>query len=142
MEDRHKFRAWDDKNKKMWKYAVPLFRKTYNGGTIEVSDYEDGGVNEFIKGELIQCTGRKDRDDDLVFEGDIIEIDLNDEKSIHLIAWEDEGEDGYPAYDLRPPYEIECNSLGFIINEPGLLFKVIGNKFKNLELLERIIKES
>lgn len=53
-----KFRAWD--GKKMWQYAVPLLSKAHNGGTINVSDNEEGSFNQFINGELMQFTGLYD----------------------------------------------------------------------------------
>lgn len=70
-QDRFKFRAWD--GFKMWKYAVPIFGKAYNGGTINVTDEESRAFNKFINGVLLQCTGMRDMEGNLVYEGMIVD---------------------------------------------------------------------
>ncbi|MCL1999447.1 MAG: YopX family protein [Turicibacter sp.] len=40
---------------------------------------------------LGQCTGRHDRDGDLIFEDDRVEMTTNNEKETYLVIWHDDG---------------------------------------------------
>lgn len=79
---------------------------------------------------LLQCTGLKDKNGKLVFEGDILKIP----KEYHfknmqkvVIAWKDGcfGFEGKGFSEFRTDTEIE-------------LFEIIGNQFLNPELVEKI----
>lgn len=65
------FRAWDSREKRMWKYAVPMF-----DGRINVSDREDGAFNEFINGKLMQWTGLKDKNDKKIVDIELRQASL------------------------------------------------------------------
>lgn len=125
-----KFRAWD--GKKMWQYAVPLLSKAHNGGTINVSDNEDGSFNQFINGELTQFTGLHDKNGKEVYEGDIVSI-MDCEPSLYKICyWEQVFKWGvkYLGEDLTNWQEENLEEFD------SYCVEVVGNVFENPELLE------
>ena len=103
-----KFRAWDDFNKEMYLYDNPIthtFWIDFHGHLFRPS-----GIREFVSLDdkgffLMQSIGLKDSKGHEVFEGDILEIDSDGEKSIHKVVW---GGKDYPAWDLYP--FLDCES--------------------------------
>lgn len=84
--------------------------------------------NEVI---LMQSTGLTDKNGVEIFCDDIVRV-TNEEgnESIHTVYW---GGD-YPAFDLEPFYEEECNSLSSIFSTATTI-EVIGNTHQHMELL-------
>lgn len=68
MNDRFKFRFWNEKEKT---YFMPCIERAFtsNGEFVGIYDYCD--FHGFI---AEQCTEKKDRNGKLIFEGDIIKI--------------------------------------------------------------------
>ena len=87
MDREIKFKCWDDK--KMWKHAVPLFAPAHNGGTINVSDQENGNFNKFVNGKLLQYTDYKDKNNIQICEGD--NFFLLDRRFTYTVTWKDSG---------------------------------------------------
>lgn len=138
MNDRLKFRFYDKKNKIMV-YAdtdnesLPYYQdeiyttlQTYNLSAIEnIANNKD-----YI---VMQCTGLKDKNGKLIYEGDIIQIP-NDYDTYGMFACEkreiyfNEG-----GFRLKPKWD--KNSRGNWL-EDTKDFEVIGNIYENNELLE------
>lgn len=96
-----------------------------------------GGINVTQHFILMQSTGLRDRNDKLIFEGDIVKVitcqefdEIEEESSIHLIIW---GND-YPAFDLSPTILDDCNSLQYAMIEYEV--EIISNIYQNPELLK------
>jgi uncharacterized phage protein (TIGR01671 family) len=120
MQDRFKFR----------------FFETYNNTMLDCKDYDFNEILENGK-PVMQCTGLKDKNGKLIYEGDVVKFafhELAEEKAFEkaVIVWGDKYK--YPAFDLDK-CEFECNGLSYIFNE-GWVIEVIGNIYENPELLE------
>lgn len=118
MTDRFKFRVWDNEFKK---YRTGL---GINNGL--VCTYNDDTC------VLEQCTGLKDKNGKLIYEGDIVHSSL-DGGTQKVIYWDD-GLASFMAYN-RYPDKLYTQRIGdgYFIE---LGFEVIGNIHENADLLE------
>ena len=85
---------------------------------------------------LLQCTGLKDSNNNLIYEGDIVRFtQYNNEEpewEYGEVIWGDKY--SYPAFDFKHGNLFDCNGLSYIFNE-GWTIEVIGNIHENKELL-------
>ena len=140
--DRFRFRAWDKKNKRIL-YNI---QEAYDGGGVEdkkgneVADcyadcfsyffpYDDDKNEEFI---VEQCTGLKDKNGRLIYEGDIVKITgdvmtmpLKYMDCLFKVIWADIGF----CFEMLN----ENDGLGFC---ECWEYEVVGNIHENPELLE------
>jgi uncharacterized phage protein (TIGR01671 family) len=100
------------------------------------------------KEQLMMSTGKYDSNDNLIFEGDIVETKFNglDSKVTFLVVWNDkealfdgkilkrEGTGGY--------FMAHQDYLYYIIGDDkrGHKTKIIGNKFQNQDLIDDLMK--
>lgn len=128
--DRFKLRAWHREEKRMFEVAKIDFdrkivwesRQTRRGGTV-------GWDIEEV--DLLQCTGLKDKNGKLIFEGDIVKVH-------HTNKVIDIAEVRYVPEDLT--YEAfgkVCTP--FVNTRWNNSFEIIGNKYENPELLKNTI---
>lgn len=126
MNDRFKFRVWDKKIREMFN---DIF--SFCGDKNDVAS-----VNEILaqnaldnNNALMQCTGLKDRNGTLIYEGDIvIEHYHNTKETAIKKVFFDESVIGFAYTD-----GIEYNQLSI---SDGERLQVIGNIYENKELLE------
>lgn len=90
------------------------------------------------------CTGLKDKNGKLIYEGDIVkyaEFDWTDfsfkdwETEIAQVVWGNTYDNYYPAFDLKDTDFDGINAFAYLFNE-GWTIEVIGNIYENKELLE------
>lgn len=121
--DRFKFRAWDKKRKELVLDACDIFPFNY------LCDEK-----EFI---LMQCTGLKDKNDKLIYEGDIMEEKYGYADGSSIIATVMFGE--------HPDDEDYNYHLGFFLSkiftcplnkDVANKLEIIGNIYENAELLK------
>lgn len=141
MNNRFKFRVWHSEDKKMYllrSISTGNQNTEYSISGYTVQDEIDflqcfNTAHEFNCCTLMQCIGRKDKNNNLIFEGDIIEYidpEGDNETIIDVVYW---GGD-YPAFDLQN-HEVECNAFAYLSNN-GWHIEVVGNIYENPELLE------
>lgn len=114
MNDRFRFRIWEIKEKRYNKY--PPYG--YQGGTFNMFSTDESLIE--------QCTGIKDSNGDLIYEGDIVEFDGD---FCGDIAWDEDA----GCWAIRT---IE-NTIYTFDNLYGYELTVIGNIHENPELLEQ-----
>lgn len=131
MQDRFKFRIFDTENKTMHNTDFVVCStgfvgklETEDDGKFYVDNYNLTIDNKCI---LMQCTGLKDKNGKLIFEGDVVKDHNNklskvifDKRGAYFGLFESTVETGYITE--------------FIIE--GMHLEVIGNIYENPELLE------
>lgn len=138
MNDRFRFRAWNKEDNKMYEAE----------GVYAYKDESTKGGEVFLKGvktsyyfpeqvELMQCTGLKDKNGKLIYEGDILKcyyIDSdtdNQEFDLMKMVYNDK----YCAFGLiglKTSHFEDFVNCDYIAED----YEVIGNIYENKELLE------
>lgn len=140
MNDRFKFRGYwyNDTQKEWWVFNEPEF--ITGDGTAEIwSDSEGGAYPELFSGaelHLCQCTGLKDKNGKLIYEGDIVNIwckNLTKNQISEVKFCEERAAftfDYFTDYGNIVPCTMEKTEI-----------EVIGNIYENPELLESEVAE-
>lgn len=127
MSDRFRFRAWDETRQKM------DFNGFVNVKTGKHEDwrsiYGEDGTYE-TEDIIMQCTGLKDKNGKLIYEGDIVKIDGNEFYNNAIVAWN--------ARCAYFEYEVYYNNQwGFDSMFPcDTVDEIIGNIYQDGGLLE------
>lgn len=147
MNDRFKFRAWSDKQKRMYNWSE-IIKMTSSCYALFVDNRALGEGLWYIQ----QSTGLKDKNDKLIYEGDVVKFKkiykcacfTQEEEVLFKVTWE-----GYGFY-LSQIKVIKGNSSYFtgrrltVIlekdtyteHQTDISLEVIGNIYKNKELLD------
>lgn len=115
MQDRFRFRFWDKETKTMQKFPKVELRYRITLDKIFSND----------KVIFMQCTGLKDKNGNLIYEGDIVKFKTELFGKPKQIIWDE------CHYILKDTFIILCD---MEIKQFGL--EVIGNIYENPELLE------
>ena len=139
MNDRFKFRAWDRERKLLiysWSESTTEQRKiyedvygkdeTYNCWQCCQLDCLDNYGENFI---IEQCTGLKDKNGKLIYEGDVVEVSEAYENGIYKIEFcQSDCE-----YNL---YNTEGNFMYQLTKSMARYMEVIGNIHENADLIK------
>lgn len=124
MKDRLKFRCWDDIHREMI--------------DLQEQDVNPYNISDIPQNNLMQCTGLKDKNGKLVYEGDIVRIfnTKADFEEIRPVIFKD------CAFQFNLPNSIVidkplyCWAINYLNHYKHIEIEVIGNVHKNPELLE------
>lgn len=121
-----KFRAWAEVGKTMLSNDDCI-----SNGFCPTSTKEVGkeGIATFPL-VWMQFTGLHDKNGKEIYEGDIVIVDIDGDRTIHSVVWYGET---YPAFELSD-WDSETNGLSEVLNAGTI--EVIGNIYENSELLK------
>lgn len=127
MQDRFKFRYLFD-NKL---YEVVLIDFKLNKIYLKIDDKYPLRT-KFDDKKLIQCTGLKDKNGKLIYEGDILRNTLTNKYA--SVAWHNTGAGYVWSKTIPNSYLYEFGALSRVFGK----YEVIGNIYENPELLEQL----
>ena len=126
-----KFRAWNKKKRKLlevWNIKFRLdYREEINGAVDSIS-VKDDGIDEIDDFILMQYTGLKDKNGKEIYEGDILEVnvELDNKKICHQVKYYENGFFLFQLNGLPSTFLIHSEYLN--------QHKIIGNIYENPEL--------
>nr|DAT39091.1 MAG TPA: YopX protein [Caudoviricetes sp.] len=126
-----KFRAWD----KMFKEMVQVNALVLDEQVVKVT-YKNGNVakEDMKEYELMQSTGLKDKNNQEIFEGDILIV--SDEHSwLEVVSYNQE-KAMFVTEEINRKYKVPESPLNDLFDTNIFKFKVLGNIYENPELLE------
>lgn len=132
MQDRLKYKVFDKDDKKLHNV---IFVNHENNSVEWYNEYDKKRAEFIYEIPIVECTGLKDKNGKLIYEGDIIKIEYFDDGikyRIGVVEWED---DGYCVtyYNAKDTKVSGCSLVDVAngYNEQ----KVIGNIYENPELI-------
>lgn len=116
MQDRFKFRCWDDIHREML--------------DLQKQDVNPYNISDIPQNNIMQCTGLKDKNGKLIFEGDIM-------KCLYISPIGEEiSKLGFVEFNFGAFWFNYKIGSSYLYNENALL-EIIGNTYENPELLEQ-----
>lgn len=137
MNDRFKFRAYNKELRKMYEVdsICPYEDNHTKGGEVFLKEIQYNSFYFPEEVEVMQCTGLKDKNGKLIYEGDIVRfkdnITINGSKTHISVV---EHNEAFNAF----MYHAKCMGLYTVNKAQNEKFdvEVIGNIYENKELLE------
>lgn len=146
MQDRFKFRIFDKINKVMRYNDFILTSNGYTGELLDLNTSEDENTLFIMRSldtykrysEPMQCTGLKDKNSKLIYEGDIVNLKNTrlDFEETHVVMFKDCAfQFSFPNSTQidRPLY---CWAINYLNHYKHIELEVIGNIYETPELLE------
>lgn len=135
MNDRFKFRVpvfYDGKFKAFKKYSlcngVVIWKEPETIGELWIEDELKRNNPHLSLGHDEQCTGLKDKNGKLIYEGDIVKTEWFDEKTIYQVVWDEK----------MACFYFDSKDMFYLFDDlPAEVTEIIGNIDENPELLEQ-----
>lgn len=121
MDDRFKFRFWNKGNKKI---------ETYSNDDLGFLLSNPKAQLRYV---VMQCTGLKDKNGKLIYEGDIVVFYFDNDEMVGVISWSAEYQVGFYVNTtdyFKDKYVTDYELLY------GENYEVIGNIYENEDLLK------
>lgn len=120
MKDRFKFRFWNKSRKIM---------ETFNNSPLTFGGLLLGKNDNY---KILSCTGLKDKNGKLIYEGDIVEFNFDTDEIKAVVSWDDKELIGFYLNTTDYFKDKYVTDYDFYKND----YEVIGNIYENPELLE------
>lgn len=145
MQDRFKFRIWYGPEKKMMLFNNPALidgkvNSKDNGGLLfrnydhNIKDVHECNPKDF---KLMQCTGLKDKNGKLIYEGDIVNLKntrLNFEQT-HVVMFKNCAFQFSLPNSMQIDRPLYCWAINYLNHYKHIDLEVLGNIYENPELL-------
>lgn len=133
MNDRFKFRIpvfYDGKFKAFKKYSlcngVVIWEEPETIGELWIEDELKRNNPHLSLGHDEQCTGLKDKNGKLIYEGDIVKTEWFDEKTIYQVVWDEK----------MACFYFDSKDMFYLFDDlPAEVTEIIGNIDENPDLL-------
>lgn len=127
MNDRFKFRVWLPFEKRMITTDnESFFALNQHGSLLKINDKNEAFFarigHTFSKENIMQCTGLKDKNGKLIYEGDVVKQN----KTLYIVNWEN------GSFCFKDTLNEKNYTVEFVMSEKQ---EVIGNIYENKELL-------
>lgn len=128
-----KHRAWDKIHKTMYE-VDDIMSIDFGKSEISVKTlfFERTNYYKFDDIVLMQSTGLTDKNGKEIFEGDILSIETDEENVRVEVSWDSK----HALFVFESKKYNEKEALGELFEDNSYPFKIIGNIYKNPELLE------
>lgn len=141
MQDRFRYRVFDNDDKKMH----DVIFLNYENNSVEWYNDNNKKRAAFIdEVSIVQCTGLKDKNGKLIYEGDIVKVQCNREDKgglffkFGLVTYniEEKNEHGHADSSFYLKINNKDNDMCALFSSEKT--EIIGNIYENPELLEKI----
>lgn len=128
-----KFRAWDKETQTMLDVSLIDFKKS-----VLIGEHWEFGETNFInfdEVELMQSTGLKDKNDQEIFEGDILKVANNDSSWFEVVKYDHE-KAMFISKEVNLKYEVPETPLYDLFSPYLFKVEVIGNVWEDGDLID------